>query len=80
VDFSSKLKVVFVLFTSISQSCTLLGGALLLAQKLVVRNILFLLQILVLSSNTKKGEIEIAYFVSLIFCVLGNNIRNLTVC
>jgi hypothetical protein len=53
---------------------------LLLAQKLVVRCILFLLQILVLSSNTKKGEIEIAYFVSLIFCVLDNNIRNLSVC
>jgi hypothetical protein len=53
---------------------------LLLAQKLVVRNILFLLQILVLSSNTKKGEIERAYFVSLIFCVLDNNIRNLSVC
>jgi hypothetical protein len=35
-----------------------------------------LLQILVLSSNTKKGEIESAYFVSLMFCVLDNNIRN----
>jgi hypothetical protein len=29
-----------------------------------------------LSSNTKKGEIESAYFVSLIFYVLDNNIRN----
>jgi hypothetical protein len=76
VDFSSNIKVVLVLFTSISQGCTLLGGALLLIQKkLVVRIILFLLQILVLSSNTKKGEIERAYFVSLIFCVLNNNIR-----
>jgi hypothetical protein len=33
VDFSLNLKVVFVPFTSISQGCTLLGGALLLAQK-----------------------------------------------
>jgi hypothetical protein len=33
VDFSSNIKVVFVLFTSISQGCTLLGGALLLVQK-----------------------------------------------
>jgi hypothetical protein len=38
------------------------------------------LQILVLSSNTKKGEIESAYFVSLMFCVLDNNTRNLSVC
>jgi hypothetical protein len=30
----------------------------------------------VLSSNTKKGEIESAYFVFLMFCVLDNNIRN----
>jgi hypothetical protein len=29
----------------------------------------------VLSSNTKKGKIESANFVSLVFCVLDNNIR-----
>ena len=32
-----------------------------------------LLQILVLSSNTKKGEIERAFLRSLVFCVLVNN-------
>jgi hypothetical protein len=30
-----------------------------------------------LSSNTKKGEIESANFVSLRFCVLDNNIREI---
>jgi hypothetical protein len=56
--------------------CTHLGGALFLAQIFIVWNIWSLLQILVLSSNTKKGEIESAYLVSLVFCVLDNNIRN----
>jgi hypothetical protein len=56
--------------------CTHLGGALFLTQKFVARNILSLLQILVLSSNTKKGATENAYFVSLMFCVLDNNIKN----
>jgi hypothetical protein len=36
-------------------------------------------QIIVLSSNTKKGEIERAFSVSLLFCVLDNNIRYLIV-
>jgi hypothetical protein len=44
--------------------------------KYLVWNIRSLLQILVLSSNTKKGEIESAYFISLMFCVLDKNIRN----
>ena len=38
------------------------------------------LQILVLSSNNKNGEIERTFYVSLMFCVLGNNTRNTLMC
>ena len=48
--------------------CTHLGGA---TQFYVVS----FLQIFVLSSNTKKGEIERAHFILLWFCVLVNNTR-----
>ena len=47
--------------------CTHLGGA--------SQSLLYFLQIFVLSSNTKKGEIERAHFISLRFCVLVNNTR-----
>ena len=48
--------------------CTHLGGA--------TQSLLYVsCKILVLSSNTKKGEIERAHFTSLWFCVLANNTR-----
>jgi hypothetical protein len=81
VGFYSNINLVFLLFISVSLGCTHLGGSFApCSKKLVAQIILFLLQILVLSSNTKKGEIERAYSVSLLFCVLNNNIRNLIVC
>jgi len=48
-------------------------GESLMNSKFLDNMFVFLLQILVLSSNTKKGEIERTLSMPLCFCVLGNN-------